>query len=217
MFSFSFIRNIIKNGFTSFLVEITSGIVMFVFNIEILKYAGEAGVSMYGVICNTAIIVICLCNGINQSAQPILSTNYGAGLWTRIEQIRNLGTKTAFYICSVPTILGLLIPNVFTYIFIIPNKEILDMSPTAIRIYFIGFLVMGVNMFMVGYLQSIAKPYLSLVICLARGCVLSILFVIILAPAFGIIGIWASVPLGEFVTLFISIYFAKNHTKEAHA
>ena len=188
---------------------------MFVFNVRILEYAGDNGVSMYGVICNTAIIAVCLCNGINQAAQPILSTNYGAGFTERIGQIRNLGIKTALIICALPTMLGLIIPNMFTYIFLNPNEEILAMSPTAIRIYFIGFLAMGINMFVVGYFQSTAKPKLSLLVCLARGCVLSIIFVTILAPLFGINGIWASVPLAEFVTLFLSIYFlARKSTRQ---
>ena len=217
VFSFSCIGKILQNGFTSFLVEITSGIVMFIFNIEILKCAGDIGVSMYGIICNTVIIVTCLCNGINQAAQPILSTNYGAGLAQRIGQVRRLGIKTALCICSIPAILGLLVPNLFTYIFLEPNDEILAMSPIAIRTYFIGFFVMGINMFVVGYFQSISKPYLSLIVCLARGCVLSIIFVAVLAPLFGIIGIWASVPLAEFVTLFIALFFLKKTTKEAHA
>ena len=217
-FSLSCIGRIFQNGFTSFLVDITSGIVMFVFNIKILEYAGDNGVSMYGVICNTAIIVVCLCNGINQAAQPILSTNYGAGFTKRIGQIRSLGIKTALIICALPTILGLIMPNMFTYIFLNPNEEILAMSPSAIRIYFIGFLAMGINMFVVGYFQSTAKPKLSLLVCLARGCVLSIIFVTILAPTFGINGIWASVPLAEFVTLFISIYFlARKSVRQMNA
>lgn len=208
------IIKIFQNGFTSFLIETTTGIVTFVFNIKLLKYAGDNGISMYGVICNIAIIVMCLCNGISQAAQPILSVNYGAGKFERIAIVRKLGIKTALYICSIPAIIGLIIPNTFTHIFLNPSKDILAMSPTAIRIYFLGFFVMGINMFAVGYLQSIAKPQLSLILCLARGCVLSILFVSILSPLFGIVGIWASVPLAEFITLLIAIYFIKKCTKE---
>ena len=216
-FSLKYVKQIFANGFTSFLVEITSGIVMFVFNIQLLEYVGDIGVSMYGVICNTAIIVICLCNGINQAAQPIISTNHGAGLYARIESVRKLGIKTALVICSIPAVIGLIVPNVFTYIFLNPNEEILALSPVAIRTYFVGFFVMGVNMFIVGYFQSIVKPALSLVLCLLRGCVLSILFVTILAPLFGVVGIWASVPLGEFVTLFIAVYCMKKNRREVRA
>lgn len=216
-FSLKYVKQVFANGFTSFLVEITSGMVMFVFNIQLLEYVGDIGVSMYGVICNTAIIVICLCNGINQAAQPIISTNHGAGLYVRIESVRRLGVKTAMVICSIPAVIGLIVPNVFTYIFLNPNEELLALSPVAIRTYFIGFFVMGVNMFIVGYFQSIVKPALSLILCLLRGCVLSILFVTILAPLFGVVGIWASVPLGEFVTLFIAVYFMKKNRREVRA
>ena len=213
-FSFHKIFEITANGFTSFLVEVSSGIVTFIFNIEILKCAGDIGVSMYGVICNTAIIVTCLCNGINQAAQPILSTNYGAGLKERITKVRSLGIRTAFIICTIFATIGLVAPNLFTYIFINPSVEILEMSPTAIRIYFLAFFMMGINTFVVGLFQSTSKPVLSLILCLSRGCVLSIVFVTILAPIFGINGIWASVPLAEFVTLFIALFFLRKNTKE---
>ncbi len=215
-FSFSYVKRIVANGFTSFLVEITSGIVIFVFNIELLKYVGDAAVSMYGVICNTAIVVICLCNGVNQAAQPIISTNHGAGLADRIREVRGLGMKTAIVICAIPAILGLLVPNMFTYIFMNPNEEILALSPVAIRIYFVGFFVMGVNMFIVGYFQSTVQPAYSLLLSLLRGCVLSILFVIILAPTLGVVGIWAAVPLSEFITLFISSYLLKKTGRKAN-
>lgn len=215
--SFKHVYQIITSGFTSFVVDIASGIVMFVFNIRILQTVGDVGISMYGVICNSVIIVTCLCNGICQAAQPIISTNHGAGLTTRIEQVRKLGLKTALAICTVPTAIGLLFPNIFTYIFLNPNEEILALSPTAIRIYFTGLLAMGVNMFLVGYFQATIQPGISLLLCLLRGCLLSILFVTLLTPFFGIVGIWAAVPLSEFVTLFISLYFLKRKKQEVNA
>ncbi len=215
--SFFHIKNILATGFTSFLVEVTSGLVMFVFNIQLLKYVGDIGVSMYGVITNTAIIVTCLSNGINQAAQPIISTNHGAGLSERIYAVRKLGLKTALIICAIPAILGLVAPNMFTYIFLNPSAEILGLSPVAIRTYFVGFFVTGINMFIVGYFQSTVKPQISLLLCLLRGCVLSIIFVMILAPLLGVVGIWASVPLGEYVTLFVALYFLKKPKKEVHA
>ena len=114
----SFIKNIILNGFASFLIEVASGVTIFVFNIQLLKYAGNTGVSVYSIISNTAIVVVCLCKGINQAAQPLLSTNYGAGLYERTDKIRSLAVKVSIIICAVPVILGLVVPDFFTYIFI---------------------------------------------------------------------------------------------------
>lgn len=213
--SFTHAKQILANGFTSFLVEVTSGLLMFVFNIQILRYIGDLGVSMYGVICNTVIIVTCLCNGINQAAQPIISTNHGAGLGMRIEKVKHLGIYTSLGICSIPALTGLIAPNIFTYIFLNPTKEILELSPLAIRIYFTGFFITGINMFIVGYFQSIIQPQLALVLCLLRGCVLGIVFVYLLAPLFGVIGIWASIPLSECITLMLAIYFLKKSKRRS--
>ena len=211
--NFKISLEIYKNGFTSFLIEMCSGIMMFAFNLQLLKYVGEAGVSMYGVIANTLIIVTCLCNGINQAAQPIISTNHGAGLTKRIHSVKRLGIYTSVIVCAVPTILGLLWPNMFTYIFLNPNKEILALSPSAIRIYFLSFILMGVNMFVVGYFQSTLKPQYSLLLCLLRGCVLSVIFVYILPPIFGVNGIWSSVVLAELLTLCLAIIFLQKSGK----
>lgn len=209
-FSLSFAGNIFKNGFTSFLLEVTAGLVMFVFNLQLLKYVGDVGVSMYGVITNSAIVVTCLCNGINQASQPIISTNHGAGLHERIQTVKRLGVRTSLIICAVPAMLGLIIPNLFTYIFLNPNAEILALSESAVRIYFTSFFVTGANIFIIGYFQSTLKPQISLLLCLSRGCVLSLLFVYVLPLFFDVAGIWASIPLAEYLTLGIGIYFLKK-------
>ncbi|MEG0720622.1 MAG: MATE family efflux transporter [Lachnospiraceae bacterium] len=210
--SASHFHHIFANGFTSFLIEMSSGIVMFVFNLQILKYVGNIGVSLYGVITNTAIVVSCLSNGISQAAQPIISTNYGAGHSTRITQVKKLGLKTALFVCSVPTILGLVAPNAFTYVFLHPTKEILALSSSAIRIYFIAFVVTGINMFIINYFQATARSGYSLLLCLLRGCVLSVLFVNILPPLLGVTGIWMSVPLAEFISLLLGVFLLKKDT-----
>ncbi len=210
-FSIKYIINILKNGFTSFFVEVASGVVMFIFNLQILKYMGDIGVGLYGVITNTVIIVNCLCNGINQAAQPLISVNYGAGLKERVEKVKKMGIKTSLWICSIMGLLGVIVPNLFTYIFIHPTEEILALSPVAIRTYFTGFFIMGVNMFIIGYFQSILKPMLSLVLCLARGCVLSIVFVYLLPPFVGNIGIWLAMPLAELISLVIGVIYLKQN------
>ena len=108
-----FFWEITAGGFASFLIEAASGLTIFIFNLQLLKYTGNIGVTVYGVISNTAIVVICLCKGINQAAQPILSTNYGAGIRERIGQVRRLALRTSVLVCAVPVLLGLIVPKLF--------------------------------------------------------------------------------------------------------
>ena len=104
------------------------------------------------------------------------------------------------------------VPDFFTYLFMNPNEEILMMSKSAIRIYFAGFFAMGINMFATGYLQSTLKPLQSLILCLCRGCFLSILFVFILPIIFGTKGIWLAMPFAEFVSVIMACIFLKSNT-----
>lgn len=213
----SFIKNIILNGFASFLIEVASGVTIFVFNIQLLKYAGNTGVSVYSIISNTAIVVVCICKGINQAAQPLLSTNYGAGLYERTDKIRSLAVKVSIIICAVPVILGLVVPDFFTYIFINPDSAILSMSASAIRIYFVGFMMLGINMVFICYFQAILKNGYSMIICLMRGLILVVAFVYIFPLFMDVTGIWLAVPAAETITMLFGIYliyFKKSAQRE---
>lgn len=213
----SFIKNIILNGFASFLIEVASGVTIFVFNIQLLKYAGNTGVSVYSIISNTAIVVVCLCKGINQAAQPLLSTNYGAGLYERTDKIRSLAVKVSIIICAVPVILGLVVPDFFTYIFINPDSAILSMSASAIRIYFVGFMMLGINMVFICYFQAILKNGYSMIICLMRGLILVVAFAYIFPLFMDVTGIWLAVPAAETITMLFGIYliyFKKSTQRE---
>ena len=211
----AFFRDIMVNGFSSFFIEAASGLTIFVFNLQLLRYVGNTGVTVFGVISNTAIVVTCLCKGINQAAQPILSTNFGAGETKRIYQVLTLALKTSAVVCAVPVALGLIVPDMFTYIFLHPDAEILALSAPAVRIYFVGFLLMGINMVFICYFQAVFKNGCSLLLCLLRGCVLVILFAYLLPAFLDLTGIWAAFPAAELVTMVIGIWLtARTVEKE---
>lgn len=213
----SYVRDIFANGFTSFIIEAASGFTIFVFNQQLLKYFGNTGITVYGIICNTAIVVTCLCKGIEQAAQPILSINYGAGLSKRLLKVQSLSVRTSLIVCAVPVILGLIVPNMFTYIFINPDATILEMSAPAIRIYFSGFIFLGINMVFICYFQSVAKAAASLTLCLLRGCVLITAFVCILPVCIGKNGIWFAFPAAELVTMLIGIIIYRKEKRRINA
>ena len=73
-----YVKEIFQYGFSSFFMEISTGIVIFVFNLQLLHYAGELGVTVYSILSNSAYMIIALSNGIAQAAQPLIATNFGA-------------------------------------------------------------------------------------------------------------------------------------------
>ena len=82
------ISRILFNGLPSFIVEISSGIVIFIFNLKLLNIVGNIGVSAYSIIANVSLVAAAIFTGISQAMQPIISVNYGANKIDRVKRVR---------------------------------------------------------------------------------------------------------------------------------
>ena len=156
----------------SFIGELAAGVVVLLFNLQLLRYVGDTGVVVYSIIANTAIVAMSLFNGVAQAAQPIIATNYGAGQMERVKVVRRIGAITAFCISIVIFLLGFLFPETAVNIFVHPTPEILAMARVAIRIYFVAFFAMSLNVFYTAYFQSILQANKSFIIGLLRGIII---------------------------------------------
>ena len=186
------IGRILHSGLPSFLIEVASGIVILLFNLQLLKYVGEVGVVVYSIMANSAIVAMSLFNGVSQGAQPIMATNYGADQSERVVSVRRLGSITVVIIGIEPT------------------TEVLDMARGAIRIYFAAFIMMSLNIFYSTYFQSVLKPKLSLIICLLRGIIICTILVFLLPLLIGVTGIWLVMPITELITAIIAMMMVRS-------
>lgn len=203
------LASILHSGFPSFLIEIASGIVVLVFNLQLLKYVGENGVVVYSIIANTAIVAMSLFNGVSQGAQPIMATNYGAKRPERVVEVRKLAGITAIVIGVIIFIIGFLFPELAVKAFVKPTPEIMEMASGAIRIYFTAFIVMSLNIVYSTYFQSVLKANLSMIICLLRGVIISLILVFILPLMMGVTGIWLVMPITEVITVLAAVVLVK--------
>ena len=204
---------IFTNGFSSFLVEMASGILTFLFNLQLLRYIGVLGVTVYSIIANTAIIVMSLSNGVAQATQPIITMNFGVGAHHRIKEVKRLGFFVSFFVGGMFTFLGMLFPLQIVYLFIDPTPEILMIAPTAIRIYFTSFVICSLNIFLNNYCQSTVKPVLAMAISLLRGFILSTMFIYVLPAFFGATAIWYVMPIVEVITFVFAIFAIRQKEK----
>ncbi|MFA9466578.1 MAG: MATE family efflux transporter [Velocimicrobium sp.] len=212
--SFYRIKNIIGNGLSTFFIEISSGIVIFAFNHQLIAYSGVAGVTVYSIISNTAAVVSSLNNGIAQAAQPIISRNFGAGKKNRVQITLRYGLGTAFGVGAVFMIIGLLFPAMVTNVFLNPTEEIYVMAKPAIQLYSLAFLTMAGNIFLNTYFQAILCPKTALLISFLRGFILNLAFLYFLPHVFGVNGIWITMPATELITLFTAFILFKKKGAE---
>ncbi|MPN01683.1 hypothetical protein SDC9_148894 [bioreactor metagenome] len=170
---------------------------------------GEIGVSAYSIIANVALVVAAIFTGIAQAIQPIISINFGADKYDRVEKVKKMALITAFIVGSIFYITGIVFPKTIVRIFTKESGEIVFITINAIRYYFIAFLIMGLNIVMGAYYQSKEYTVASNIISLSRGIIFLIIGVLIFPRIFGVNGIWLTAVFAEVMTFILTYAYIK--------
>lgn len=202
-------------GFSTMFTEVSTGLVVLLFNKLILSISGNIGVAAYGVVCNIWMVCIALFNGLAEGMQPLTSESYGQ------HDKHNLNTLRHWTL-SIAVILSMII---YTGIFFnagsvtsLFNKNnsitLTALATQGFRIMFIGLFFAGLNIVLSTFFTSIENSKLASTIILLRGVVLIIPIAFILSHL-GMIGIWSSLPLAELITTIIGLlYLRLKYLKE---
>lgn len=213
IFSHAFLkrcRQIITMGTSNFVIDIAMGVLAILFNNQALALYGAAGLAVYGVITSLSTMVQTFGYAVGESAQAIMSTNYGAGKWPRVRETFRISSVTAFMIGIICCLVGLAIPIPLTRLFMTVTPEVLAIAPSAIRLYSIAFVFLLFNVASTYYFQSIGKPGMSLLISLLRGIILSGICILALPALFGTSAIWLAIPVTEAVVMLLVIWRARK-------
>ena len=209
---FGKLRRITVTGFSTFFIDAAMGILTVLFNRQIMKYLGSNALAIYGPIIQVSTFVQCCAYSVGQAAQPIISTNFGAGKGERIEETLHLALWTTAFFGIFWTALSMICPNLYIRIFMSPTSEILEMAPSIIRTYAISFLLLPFNIFSTYYFQAIMKPAASFIVSVSRGLVISGTLILILPIAAGANSLWLAMPITELIVMIYALAAIKKYT-----
>lgn len=208
-FQFSIIRRIIKLGFPSMLIEISSGFVVLLFNTLILKITGNIGVAAYGVVCNIWLICIAIFNGLAHGMQPLTSESYGSHDTKNLIMLRRMTLTISLLLSSVIYLTVFTNASMITSLFNKTNNAMLyQLAVEGFKIMFTGLFFAGVDIVLTTYFTSIESAKIASTLILLRGVVLIVPASIILSQL-GMKGIWASLPLSEIITTCVGLTYLK--------
>lgn len=206
------LRNVgymIKLGSSAFISEASIACMMFLGNYVFIHYLGEDGVAAFSIACYFFPIIFMVYNAIAQSAQPIISYNFGAGQPDRVRKALHLAIRTAL-ICGISFfIITVLCRQNIVSLFIDRNYAAFDIAVNGIPYFGIGFIFFAFNMIGIGYYQSVEWGQRAMIITFLRGVVFMLIGFLVLPKILGVPGIWLAVPFAELLTMLyiIGIYF----------
>ncbi len=172
-------------GFSTFFIDVAMGILTVLFNRQIMKYLNADALAIYGPIIQVSTFIQCCAYSVGQAAQPIISTNFGAGKGGRIKETLRLALWTTMFFGVFWTAISMICPNTYIRIFMVQTPEILEMAPAIIRTYSVSFLLLPFNIFSTYYFQAIMKPKAAFIVSVARGLVVNGILISVLPLLFG--------------------------------
>lgn len=197
------LRNVgymLRLGFSAMLSELAVASLMLTGNYVFVKHLGEDGVAAFSVACYLFPTIFMVGNAIAQSAQPIISYNYGAGESRRVIHAMRLSVLTAL-VCGV-LVCGVMLTSApeIVELFLSPGTTAYYIAADGIPLFSLGFVFLIVNMALIGYYQSTEKYVESNLFTILRGFIVLVPSFLLFPSVWGINGIWIAQPFAEAFT-----------------
>lgn len=201
------VRRIYAIGLSPFLMNVCACVVVIFINRALLDYGGEQGnlcVGAYGIINRTTMFFVMVVFGVTQGMQPILGYNIGSGQYDRVKRT----LRTGIWIGVAITLTGWMVseglPDTVSRLFT-TDDTLINISREGFRIYFIVYPVVGCQIVIQNFFQSVGKPKLSIFLSLTRQLLFLIPFLIFMPRIWGIKGVWAAMAASDFIAFVTAI------------
>ena len=195
------------NGSSELMSNISSSLVSMLYNFQLMRLAGEDGVSTYGVLMYVQFIFISLFVGYSIGCAPVVGYHYGA---QNHGELKNLLGKSALLMGGggvVLTALAMALAQPMAHLFVGYDADLFALTVHAFRLFAWSFLLAGFNIFTSGFFTALNNGAVSAAISFLRTLVLQSASVLILPVFFGVDGIWWAITVAEVFAFLISGMF----------
>src|SRR5690625_138938 len=201
-------------GFPSFFSEAGMAVFVIGYNITVAYYLGTVGLAAFSVINYLHTFMFLAFIGIGSTIQPLVSFYYGAQKDESIKKTIQLAERTGLCLGILFLAIGFFGADQLVAIFGVETAEISEVAAKGLKLFFLGYLFMGINFTYMTYYQSIGQVRPSIMITIFRGFILLILMLFVLPMLIGDAGIWLALPAAEAIVAIFILIFARKGVME---
>lgn len=194
-----------KIGSSALLGELTMAILLFIGNQVFMRHLGDDGVGAFGVSCYYLPFVFMIGNAIAQSAQPIISYNFGTGSTERVRSALRVSVFAALVCGVISTAAFILFPELLVGLFLRIDNTAARIAIEGFPYYGTGFIFFILNLSIIGYYQSMEQVKPAITFAVLRGLVFLVPCFMALPAIMGVKGIWLALPLSEILTTLVIV------------
>ncbi|WP_366247327.1 MATE family efflux transporter [Terribacillus aidingensis] len=208
------IRRILAIGLPSLLAESGAFVLVVGYNLSVVAALGTEGVTAFSVINYLHGFMFLAFFGIETAMQPMISYYQGAQKKVQMRDTIKLGETTAIALGLLLFVIGFAFAPMLVSLFGINDQSIIDIAVNGIRLFFIGYLFIGISFVYMTYFQSVGKVWFATLITVCRSYVLFFVYLLVLPKFLGVNGIWLSMPIAELTMAILIMLFVRKRVKQ---
>ena len=197
------VKNILAIGMSPFSMNVCACFVVIIINNSLVSHGGDMAVGAYGIINRIAFIFVMVTIGVNQGMQPIAGYNYGAMKFDRMMRVLKYAVICGTCVTTAGFVVGEFFPEQCVRLFT-SDQTLIDLSVHAMRITMVSFPIIGYQMVIANFFQSIGKAKISVFLSLSRQLVFLIPLLLVLPTLYGVDGIWWSMPVADTISALVT-------------
>ena len=203
------VKNIIGIGISPFAMNACSCIVVIFVNTCLLKHGGDLAVGAYGIANRIGFVFVIVAMGVNQGMQPIAGYNYGAQNYDRLRKVVKLAISCATVVCTVGFLVAMFAAHPCARLFT-KDESLINLASTAIRMMMMMFPIVGFQIVVTSFFQSIGKAKVSMFLSLSRQLLFLVPALAIFSEIWGLWGIWSAMPFSDALATVVAAVMMKK-------
>ena len=209
----SIVENILAIGLSPFSMNVCACIVVIFINKGLLQYSGDLAVGAYGIANNVCFIFVMVNMGLNQGMQPIAGYNYGAMKFDRLMQVLKLAVIAGTCITTCGFLVAEFIPGPCARLFT-TDPELIRLSVNGMRIMMAAFVLVGSQMVITNFFQSIGMAKISMFLSLSRQMIFLLPMLLLLPLFLGVDGIWWAMPISDTIAEIVAVVMMMTYMRK---
>ena len=201
------------NGASEMLSSVSGSVTGILYNLQLIKYAGEDGVAAYGVVMYAAYVFIAIFMGFCTGSSPIMGYHFGA---QNRKEMKNLFKKSVIILGTggaLLTVAGVLLARPIALFFVSYDEALLELTVRAFSICALPFVIMSINMYTSSLFTALNNGGVSAAISFLRALIFPVISIIVLPVFFELDGVWFSLVGSEILSFIVSIVFLSAYRK----
>ena len=207
------ISNITSIGMSPFLMNVCSCIIVIILNTSFQKYGGDYAIGAYGIVNRVVMLFVMIEVGLTQGMQPIIGYNYGALRMDRVLKTLRYAVTAGVGIMTFGFLMAEVFPGYIVAMFT-DHSELTDMAKIGMRIVCVLYPLVGAQIVITNFFQSIGKAKVSIFLSLSRQLLFLLPGLAFLPPFYGVEGVWFSMPLSDALAFAVAALMLAYHYKK---